>query len=907
MANKNDRLADEGRSLAALLRSHREQRGLTQEEVAARSAAGLTVETVSNIERGRTRPRRHSLEQLMGALALDPAERASVVALWRPRPTPGLPARVPTVAPAGLPPLVGQLVGRQREVAALTELLTGKVARLITLAGPPGVGKTSLAVWVAGQVRDHFSEGVAFVDLASVRDPGLVLASIAQALAVGERAGRMLAESLAAHLKTRDMLVVLDNFEQVVSAAVDVGQLVARCPRIVVIVTSRRVLRLRGEQVYPVLPLALPERGSAPVAELVGRSPAVALFVERARARQPGFTLTDDNASAVAALCAHLDGLPLAIELAAAHAGVLSPAALLARMDSALGVLAEGPRDLPERQHTLRDVIAWSYELLDEERQALFCRLAVFAGGCTLAGAEAVLAAEGGPGPGVLASLSALVDAHLLQANEVSFPVGASFVEAGSGTEPRVWFRQLAVVRAFALERLGADEQAAALRTRHAAYYLSLAKAVAGAIPWPGQGPCSERLEAEHDNFRAALEWARDSGDPVLGLELAGALWPFWRRHGYVNEGRAWLDHFLSSGAGPSVPPEARALALTGAGWLAHNQEDFAASEAWFDEGLAVYRSLGQLGRASSLQAKRAMEARVHGRYGQAEALVAESLSWAREAGDSVSLCYALFRRALVARERGDFALAQACYEECLREDRANGDRSATALVLLGLGDVARDKGEMEMAEAYCTESLAECAEFGPEWGAGFSLNNLALAAASRGDVATAELFVAEGLRLFDEQGVRAGAVELLVTRGHIACLAGDWDAARAALHEALSHGWPGGPLWLVVTALEDLARAEVSDGDARVAALLLGATGRWRAQVGAPVPPYRRASLEEACTRSRRLLGEAAFEEASSEGPALSLAVSVALGLGAAKRRAGRGAVDGAARARLEARTSPS
>lgn len=877
-------------SLGGLLRSYRERRGLTQEALVASATRGLTVETVSNTERDRTRPRRHSLEQLMDALGLEPDERASVLSLWRARGSPAAPT-VPAVqlrpqfAPS-LPPLLAPLVGRGKEEAALREMLASKSVRLLTLAGPPGVGKTSLAVAVAQQVGSFYAGGVAFVDLAPLREPDLVLANVAQALGAPLQTRLGLLEALAGHLEGRELLLLLDNFEQVVDAAPVVGQLVARCPSLGVLVTSRTVLRVRGEQVFPVQPLALPKRRGPLVAERVAQAPAVALFVQRARARQPEFSLTDDNAPAVAALCAQLDGLPLAIELAAARVGVLSPAALLARMDRALGVLAEGPRDLPPRQRTIRDVIAWSYGLLDEGKQVLFRRLAAFAGGCTLAAAEAVCLGpdETLAGSPTLEGLSALVEANLLQASEVSFPVGTPTGVESREEGPQAWFHMLAIVRAFALERLEASEEVAVIRARHADYYLSLARSTGGAIPWPGQGPWSERLEAEHDNFRAALTWARETGDHLLGLDLAGALWPFWRRHSYSLEGRAWLEHFLA--AEVTVPAELRAHALTGAAWLAQNEEDWSTSEAWFQEGLAIYHSLGQSARASNVQAKRAMEARVHGRYAEAEAFVSEGVALAREAGDAISLSYALFRRALLARERGDYALAEACFEECQRIDREAGDQPAAALALLGLGDVARDRGEMEKAEAYCSESLKEFREVGPEYGAGFSLNNLALAAASRGDVAMAESFLTEGLELFEKLGVRAGVVELLVSRGQIAEQQRDWERARTAFTDAVAQSWPNGPDWLVVTALEELASVEVEDGDPRVAVVLLAASERWRADAGAPVPMYRRARLENAVVRARDLLGKQAFEEALAEGPALSLAVSAALAVGTAKRQ---------------------
>ena len=492
------------------------------------------------------------------------------------------------------------------------------------------------------------------------------------------------------HLYNQRVLLLLDNFEQLLDAAGVVADLCGSCPDLQVLVTSRMALRLRDEQVYPVAPLASPVPGELLGPEALAQVPSVALFVQRAQARRPDFALSPGNAAVVSALCARLDGLPLAIELAAARVAVLSPTALLSRIAASLSVLSDGPRDLPARQRTMRDVIAWSYGLLTEERQAIFRRLSVFAHHCTLASARYVCgdacddpADAGTPfmeeagNVVLLDALSALVDAQLLQllepvveSDETGITIERAPLAREPNVEPDVSFRQLETVRAFALEQLEASGELAAVQTRHAAYYLALAEKAGMALSGPDQRAWLERLEIEHDNMRAALRWAHDSGDATLGLRLAGALWPFWERYGYLSEGRRWLGHLLALEAPEGTPPLVRAEALTGALWLAHDQDDTAPAEARWEEALALYEELGQTGRIAGVFAHRALMARARGRYEEALALIEDSVQLARQSEDDAAVAYALFRLGLIARERGEFSLADAAYDECPRAMR---------------------------------------------------------------------------------------------------------------------------------------------------------------------------------------------------------------------------------------------
>jgi predicted ATPase/class 3 adenylate cyclase len=549
---------------------------------------------------------------------------------------PALPADFPPLKtldtrPNNLPSTLTALIGRATERAQGEALLGRPDVRLLTVTGPPGVGKTRFALQLAADLLPDFADGVWFIALAAVEDADLLTATIAGALGLRQEPGRSLLSSLHDHLRRQQVLLILDNFEQVTEGARLVSDLLGGAPGLKVLVTSRVRLYLRGEKELALVPLALPAPDPLADLDALARIPAVALFVERAADAQIGFMLTPENAGAVAAICRRLDGLPLAIELAAVRSKILAPPALLARLESRLPLLTRGAGDLPAHQQTLRDTITWSYNLLGAGEQQIFRQLAVFAGGFTLAAAEVVCSAPNAsqrtagtpgtytandlPAADVLDRLTALLDQSLLQSDP--------------GEETR--FRMLETIREYAWDRLVASGEAAAIRQRHAAYFQALAEAADAGWQGTRQAVWRQRLAVEHDNLRAALGWAEETAQGEAGARLAGALARFWATHGYLAEGRRWLEWALQSAQ--TVPITQRARLLDGASEIAYWQADYAAARAWAEEALALRRTLGyQAPIAEALTNLGRILWRLGDRAG-AQALLAESQALRRASG----------------------------------------------------------------------------------------------------------------------------------------------------------------------------------------------------------------------------------------------------------------------------------
>ncbi|MEO8751708.1 MAG: tetratricopeptide repeat protein [Casimicrobiaceae bacterium] len=725
--------------------------------------------------------------------------------------------------PINLPAHMTRFIGREKEIRAIKEHLSAANVRLLTLSGVGGTGKTRLALQAAVDLAGEFEQGVFFVPLAALSDPALVLPAIAKVFAVREIAGRPLRECLLDHLRTKQMLLVLDNFEQVIDAAPLVSELLTAAPQLKVLATSRELLHLSGETDFPVPPLSVPDPNRLPPLPQFTQYEGVALFVERAAAMKPGFTVTSENAHAVAQICHRLDGLPLAIELAAARARVLPPQRMLAELTHRLRFLTGGARDLPIRQKTLRSAIDWSHDLLTGEEQRLFRRLAVFVGGCAL---EAI-------------AFIGNIENDLPALDTLESLIGKSLVrQTDAHGEPR--FAMLETIREYAGDQLRAAGEEERLRERHRDYFLALAENAEPKLAGPAQAEWLRRLEAEHENLRAGLEWSLVAKGSVGGLRLCGALQRFWTMRGHFSEGRTWCERILGK-AGADESTQERARVLNAAGELARFQGEYPASRACQEESLAIWRQLGERKGVATTLNNLGRVAWKQGDYASARAMNEESLAIMRELADRDGIASSLGNLGLLAHDQDDYPTSRSLLEEGLAIGRELRDWLYIATALNNLGSVATDQGDLASARALYDESLAIARDLGYPGGIARALHNL----------------------------------------GSVANLQGDYRVARALYQEGLAITRQLEDRGTIAPVLEGLAEMIANLGSPADAARIWGSAARLREEIGSPVTPNDRPRYDRRVAAARAALGDdAAFDRAWHDGRALTLEQAIQLAL---------------------------
>ncbi len=769
----------------------------------------------------------------------------------------GLPAAFPPLKtlstyPNNLPVQLTPLVGREKEVASLGQLLRRQDVRLVTLTGPGGIGKTRLALQVAAEMSDLFAHGIYFVDLAPLNDPTLVIPTIAQALDLKEEEGRSSLERLEEELRQKQVLLLLDNFEQVIDAAIQAADLLVACPLLKMLVTSRAVLRIRAEHEFAVPPLSLPGTKQLPGLPALSQYEAVALFIQRTQSVKPDFQLTAANAPVIVQIVACLDGLPLAIELAAARMKLLSPEGLLARLSQRLQILTGGARDVAARQQTLRNTIEWSYHLLDAHEQQLFRRLSVFVSGCALEAVEVVCVIPGDEEGTILDILTSLLDKSLLQRKE-------------QGAEPR--FIMLETIREYGLASLATSGEMESIRKAHAAYFLALAQRMDKQLDGPQQAMWLDRLTQEHDNLRAAMQWSLERKErKEFALRLGGALRSFWYMRGHFSEGLEFLERALLGSDGTDAAVRAGALYAAG----------------------RLHEALGNTDRA--------------------EPLIAESLALYQALGDTASIAYTLHLQADIAWRRGNLTMARSRAEESLALLRQLGDKEAISGLLLHLGVLAADQGAYTQARELLEESLVINREFEDASGTADSLFNLArVYFFSQGDSSLARALLDESFALHQTLGDRESIAYCLCLSGLLDLAGGDTTRARSHIEQAVAlfqemkqgHGTTLSTSWLakviaaqgdyttahalyqesialaikvddklnIASGLEGLASVAASQGKFTWAAQLWGTAEALRESIGAPLPPVEHPPYQRAVAEVHARLGERTFATAWAVG----------------------------------------
>ncbi len=805
------------------------------------------------------------------------------------------------IKPNNLPIQLTSFIGRENEITEVKKLLS--IARMVTLTGPGGTGKTRLALQVAANLRDEFEHGIFFVALAPISDPKVVASTISQVLKVSEVSGQTPIESLKQYLLDKQMLLLLDNFEQILAAAILATELLTACSKLKILVTSRATLHVSGEQEFPVPPLSLPSLKYQPSLETLSQSEAVALFIHRGQAIKPDFTLDKENASEIAEICIHLDGLPLAVELAAARIKSITPQMMLPRLKSRLKLLTGGPRDLPTRQQTLLGTIEWSYALLNDDERKILRRLSIFAGGCTLEAAEAVCNTTTDLNMDILEGLASLVDKSLLRQFEDSR------------------FLMLETIREFALECLITSGETESLHRAHRDLFLKLSEEAEPQLTGPHQKKWLEQLDQEHDNLRAAFDWSlKDKSNLEAGLRLGAALWRYWLMRGYLNEGRERLANLISN-VGPSVCTEAQAKVLNGAGQLAQNQADYASARSFFEQSLVLYRRLGfKRGIATSLNNVGWLEWRL-GNYTAARALSEESLVLNREMEDDRGIATSLNNLGFVAYHQGDYVAAHSFHQESLTLRRKIGDKRNIAFSLTTLGWTIEKQGDYDQASAMLEEAMAMFQELGDKqnlafariifsdlvhhqfdyeravylieeqvlpidreigskYGIAFAVTILGDVMLHQGNYSRAAALHKESLALRKETEDKWGVAQSLHRLGEVGRYQGDHDRAFMLYRESLVLRKEMEDKMGIIECLEGLAGLASQQNKLVRALQLLESAKTLREKIGAPLPPCLRSDHEHILNTIQTRLGQQEYANAIALGSKMAIEQAIEFAL---------------------------